>query len=268
MTPEEAWSSFKPDVEGLRVFGCVAYAHVPAEKRKKFDGKGVKCIFIGYSDRTKGYKLFNPATGEVIVSRDVEFSEDEAWDWTIAEKEQMGIEWNEESVGDTQPKVPSMDTSNTIPFNPSLSHDGATRCSSRNRVLPARLQDYVITNDNDVSDEELVNFALFADCDPVTFEDAAQDGRWVQAMDEEIHSIEKNNTWEITSLPKGKKSIGVKWVYKTKYQPDGQVDRLKARLVVKGYKQKPGIDYYEVFAPVARLDTIRLVIALAVPKKW
>ena len=101
MTPEEAWSSFKPDVEGLRVFGCVAYAHVPAEKRKKFDGKGVKCIFIGYSDRTKGYKLFNPATGEVIVSRDVEFSEDEAWDWTIAEKEQMGIEWNEEFVGDT-----------------------------------------------------------------------------------------------------------------------------------------------------------------------
>ena len=161
-----------------------------------------------------------------------------------------------------------MDTSNTIPFNPSLSHDGATRCSSRNRVLPARLQDYVITNDNDVSDEELVNFALFADCDLVTFEDAAQDGRWVQAMDEEIHSIEKNNTWEITSLPKGKKSIGVKWVYKTKYQPDRQVDRLKARLVVKGYKQKPGIDYYEVFAPVARLDTIRLVIALAAQKKW
>ena len=113
-----------------------------------------------------------------------------------------------------------------------------------------------------------MNFALFADCDPVTFADAAQDGRWVQAMDEEIHSIEKNNTWEITSLPKGKKSIGVKWVYKTKYQPDGQVDRLKARLVVKGYKQKPGIDYYEVFAPVARLDTIRLVIALAAQKKW
>uniref|UniRef100_A0A5B7C2K8 Putative polyprotein n=1 Tax=Davidia involucrata TaxID=16924 RepID=A0A5B7C2K8_DAVIN len=58
MTPEEAWSSYKPNVEVLGVFGCVAYAHVPAEKRKKFDGKGEKCIFIGYNDRTKGYKLF------------------------------------------------------------------------------------------------------------------------------------------------------------------------------------------------------------------
>eukprot|EP00268_Persea_americana_P053619 TRINITY_DN60865_c0_g1_i1.p1 TRINITY_DN60865_c0_g1~~TRINITY_DN60865_c0_g1_i1.p1 ORF type:complete len:349 (+),score=54.58 TRINITY_DN60865_c0_g1_i1:103-1047(+) len=87
-------------------------------------------------------------------------------------------------------------------------------------------------------------------------------------MDSEIQSIEKNNTWELTSLPQGKKSIGVKWMYKTKYKPDGQVDRLKARLVVKGYKQKPGIDYYEVFALVARLDTIRMVIALAAQKQW
>ena len=82
-------------------------------------------------------------------------------------------------------------------------------------------------------------------------------------MDAEIQSIEKNDTWELTSLPEGKKTIGVKWVYKTKYKSDGQVDKLKARLVVKGYKQKPGSDYYEVFAPVARVDTIRLVIALA-----
>lgn len=161
-----------------------------------------------------------------------------------------------------------MDTSNTIVSVPSSSHDGATRTSSRTRVLPARLQDFVLTTDNDVSDEELVNFALFADCDPLIFAEAVQDDRWVRAMDEEIHSIEKNNTWEVTSLPKGKKPIGVKWVYKTKYKPDGQVDRLKARLVVKGYKQKPGIDYYEVFAPVARLDTIRLVIALAAQKQW
>ncbi|KAL6973049.1 hypothetical protein U1Q18_027224, partial [Sarracenia purpurea var. burkii] len=68
----------------------------------------------------------------------------------------MGIEWNEESVGGTQPEVPSMDNSNTIPYDLSLSHDfGATRSSSCSRVLPARLQDYVIINDNDVSDEEL-----------------------------------------------------------------------------------------------------------------
>ncbi|CAM8953938.1 unnamed protein product [Rhodiola kirilowii] len=87
-------------------------------------------------------------------------------------------------------------------------------------------------------------------------------------MDAEIASIEKNDTWELTTLPVGKKSIGVKWVYKTKCRPDGHVDRLKARLVVKGYRQKPGIDYFEVFAPVARMDTIRMIIALAAQNRW
>ena len=148
---------------------------------------------------------------------------------TVAKKEQMGIEWNEESVSDIQSKVPSMDTSNTISSIRSLSHDSVTSCSSRSRVLPTRLQDYVITNDNDVSDEELVNFVLFADCDPLNFVEAVQDDGWIRAMDEEIQSIEKNNTWEITYLPEGKKPIGVKWVNKTKYKLDGQVERLKAR---------------------------------------
>ncbi|CAL5368351.1 unnamed protein product [Camellia sinensis] len=87
-------------------------------------------------------------------------------------------------------------------------------------------------------------------------------------MDEEIAAIEKNNTWELTDLPKGQKSIGVKWVYKTKLNQGGEVDKYKARLVVKGYKQEFGIDYKEVFAPVTRHDTIRLVLALAAKNSW
>ncbi|KAL6129804.1 hypothetical protein ACLB2K_073153 [Fragaria x ananassa] len=87
-------------------------------------------------------------------------------------------------------------------------------------------------------------------------------------MDDEIHAIEKNDTWELTSLPKGKTAIGVKWVYKTKYKPNGDVDRYKARLVAKGHKQKSGIDYLEVFAHVARLDTVRMVISLAAHNCW
>ncbi|KAL6983626.1 hypothetical protein U1Q18_017008, partial [Sarracenia purpurea var. burkii] len=86
-------------------------------------------------------------------------SEGEAWDWTIDEKERMGIDWDEESVGEPQPEVPSQNTSRTLSSDPYLSHDGATRSSSRGHVFPARLQDYVLTNDNDVSDDELVNFA-------------------------------------------------------------------------------------------------------------
>lgn len=105
--------------------------------------------------------------------------------------------------------------------------------------------------------------ALFADNDPICFEDAAKNMQWRQAMNSEIEAIERNNTWELTDLPNGSKVIGVKWVYKTKLNEKGEVDKYKAQLVAKGYNKKYGVDYDEVFAPVARLDTIRMLISLA-----
>ena len=71
-------------------------------------------------------------------------------------------------------------------------------------------------------------------------------------MDIEMRAIKKNETWELTTLPAGAKRIGVKWVFKTKLNEKGDVDKHKARLVAKGYSQRQGIDYNEVFAPVAR----------------
>lgn len=86
-------------------------------------------------------------------------------------------------------------------------------------------------------------------------------------MNEEIEAIKRNDTWELTTLPEGHKPIGVKWVYKTKTSQEGKMEKHKARLVAKGHKQQYGIDYEEVFAPVARVDTIRLLIALAAQNK-
>nr|KYP56109.1 Retrovirus-related Pol polyprotein from transposon TNT 1-94 [Cajanus cajan] len=85
-------------------------------------------------------------------------------------------------------------------------------------------------------------------------------------MEEEIKMIEKNNTWDLVDCPHGKDIIGVKWVFKTKLNPDGTIQKHKARLVVKGYSQQPGVDYNEIFSPVACLDTIRALIALAAHK--
>lgn len=87
-------------------------------------------------------------------------------------------------------------------------------------------------------------------------------------MDLELEAIERNGTWELTTLPIGAKKIGVKWVYKTKYNEKGEVEKYKARLVAKGYAQKFGIDFTEVLAPVARWDTIRTILALAAIKGW
>ena len=88
------------------------------------------------------------------------------------------------------------------------------------------------------------------------------------AMDKEIKTIKKNDTWELASLPKGNKAINVKWVYKAKKKAKGEVKRYRARLVAKGYSQRVGIDYYEVFALVAQLETVRLIISLATQNNW
>jgi hypothetical protein len=87
-------------------------------------------------------------------------------------------------------------------------------------------------------------------------------------MDWEIDSIKRNNTWDVVDLLEGKKNIGVKWVYKTKLNADGEVEKYKARLVAEGFSQQPGIDYNETFAPVARIETVRMVLAIAAQNKW
>jgi hypothetical protein len=110
-------------------------------------------------------------------------------------------------------------------------------------------------------------FALMS-CQPTSFKEAAKEPHWVQAMNQEIDSIEKNKTWDLVDLPRHKKSIGVKWVYKTKLNEKGQIEKHKARLVAKGFSQQPGIDYGETFSPVARLDTVRTLLAIAAQHKW
>lgn len=136
----------------------------------------------------------------------------------------------------------------------------------RIRRAPNYLQDY--ESGEGLSEDE-DNFAMFTSHDdPSSFEEAERDEKWRKAMDLEIEAIKKNETWQLTTLPKGAKKIGVKWVFKTKLNENGEVDKFKARLVAKGYAQQQGIDYHEVFVPVARWDTIRMVLALAAQKGW
>ncbi|CAL2253822.1 unnamed protein product [Prunus armeniaca] len=104
--------------------------------------------------------------------------------------------------------------------------------------------------------------------EPESFSEAVKDEDWKKAMTEEMLMIEKNSTWELVDRLSNKPIVGVKWVYKTKLNLDGSIQKHKARLVAKGYTQKLGVDFNETFAPVARLDTIRTLIALAAQKGW
>lgn len=91
---------------------------------------------------------------------------------------------------------------------------------------------------------------------------------WRNACEDEIRSIEKNNTWTLVDLPSDCKAIGLKWIFKVKRNSDGSINKYKARLVAKGYIQKHGIDFDEVFAPVARIETVRLIIGMAASYAW
>ncbi|KAG8481885.1 hypothetical protein CXB51_026674 [Gossypium anomalum] len=163
-TPFEAWFRLKPTVSHLKVFGCVCYTLIPAEKRTKLERRSVPGIFIGYSSTKKGYRVFDPSTKKTMVSRDVKFDEGRVWNW----------------------------------------------------------------NDKDAS----------------LSEENQQD----------------------SNLPGQKRVIGVKWVFRVKYNADGSLNKHNPRLVVKGYGQQYGINFIETFAPVARLDTIKLLFALAAQK--
>ena len=86
---------------------------------------------------------------------------------------------------------------------------------------------------------------------------------WKEAVNSEIESILSNHTWELTDLPPGNKLLGSKWMFKRKMKPDGTIDKYKARLVVKGYREKEGLDYFDTYSPVTRITSIRMLIALA-----
>lgn len=104
--------------------------------------------------------------------------------------------------------------------------------------------------------------------EPTNFQDAEKEESWRCAMQEEIDSIHNNQTWSLVDPPAGQRVIGLKLVYKVKKDSDGKVVKHKARLVAKGYVQKQGIDFEEVFAPVARMETVRLLITLAAQEGW
>ncbi|KAL5564967.1 hypothetical protein UlMin_028131 [Ulmus minor] len=103
---------------------------------------------------------------------------------------------------------------------------------------------------------------------PTTVQEALNDPAWKQAIEYEIRALESNDTWILTELHRGKKPVGCKWIFTFKYKADGSIERFKARLVAKGFTQSYGIDYQETFALVCKLNTVWVLLSLAVNQDW
>jgi hypothetical protein len=253
---------------------------VPDVNREKLDGKSIRCIHLGVSDESKAYKLYEPVSKKIIISRDVIFEETKGWNWDKKEtnKTRELISDNDDEGDDIEIEA-ELDDHNDTNVNdevvPDSSEESGNEDSDQNdtphriRKNPSYLRDYVTGAESDESDQlqNLVIAMFNTNEDPTTFEEAVKSKLWKEAMDSEIQSIEANNTWKLVTLPHGVKPIGVKWIFKTKYNEEAKIEKHKTTLVAKGYSQKFGVNFSEVFAPVARWDTIKTILSLAAYEK-
>ncbi|XP_076941874.1 uncharacterized protein LOC143611561 [Bidens hawaiensis] len=261
-TPLEAWATRKPTVNHLKVFGCVAYALVPTQFRRKLDDKSEKCIFIGYSTQSKGYRLYNPITQQFIIRRDVKFFESERWHWKKGEP--LSFELNlidpfpiiehdcpspnqdhqsPPSTPSSQQFSPQSPTPNNIssqtpianssnqshsltPPHFTYSESSNTQSqTSKSQSIPSSQQDNTYSPSHppgtkglqDIYDQarEVNVDAEFYKCqfalnvtDPLLYEEAVVKQEWVDAVLEELDSIQRNKTWELVKMPPGKHLVG------------------------------------------------------------
>ena len=208
------------------------------------------CVFLGISDGSKAYKLFDPISKKIIVSKDVVFEEERSWDWGRTdeerkadvlvcenedgnlEEEEVQQEENEDGGGNSSEIRSRASEDNNIALE-SLVQGRDIRV----RRKPIWMTGCVTWADLAEKEENLMMLMAESKNDPCSFEEADRCIKWEEAMKVEMEAIEKNNTWELTDLPKGVRPIGVKWVFKTKLNKSGEVEKHKARLVAKGYAQ-------------------------------
>lgn len=264
LTPYEVYYNEKPKLLDLHTFGCDVYSMIPQQKRRKLDSKAVKLKFVGYDEESKGYRL--ASQNKVIISREVNFLDD---------KHQS----QEESVEEIYIDLHSE-------FEEVIEDIEEDENESFHSIVDENSEDEEIIAEQEVAEEPIMvrrttranagqapkrfdNFLMAAkniDTEPISFNDAMQrpnKNKWLEAMKEELKSIKDNQTWELVDLPKGRTAIGSKWIFKIKCGNSGEVNRYKARLVAQGFSQKFGTDYDEVFAPVARSTTFKIMMAVA-----
>lgn len=288
-SPEALWTGGEVKLDGLRVFGCRAWSvRGRLRKKGKLDPKAEECVLVGYPEGVKGYKLWNFEEDHFFVSRDVSFDEDcfpckhvqaATTGPKVCDSTVEPVMFQVEASSDDPQDADSADHSDSDDRN-----DRAAVSSDENEQ--AMQQPSNATDDSTLAprrSERLANKEIRSrECpgccvarhslkDPETLQEAlaAPDKEeWKAAMKSELDSLKASETWELVPRPKGRQVVKCKWVFRKKYDANGDLERYKARLVACGYSQVEGIDFKETFSPVVKLKSIRTLLAIAVEREW
>jgi hypothetical protein len=252
-TPHEVWTGNKPSLEHLILFGCDAYVHVPKENRSKMDNKDEKCIFNGYKDGVKGYKIWKPETKKIVYSQNVVFREVK----DVSKKEFLPRKEEPEKIEIDLDDAKFESSEENEVVEEEEPHTPILRRLVRERRKPERYSPPDFRSDFSLS---------ITDNDPRTVREAMNSENsklWKKAMVAKMDALDKNEAWDIVELPPGRKSVGRKWLFKKKFNAEGKVEKYKTLLVAKGYSQVEGIDFGEIFSPVSKLKSIRFLLPIA-----
>jgi transposase InsO family protein len=264
-TPFELWCGHKPSLSHFRIWGCLAEVRPYDPSLKKLDPRSVSGYFIGYANKSKGYRFYCPSyLMRIVESKCAVFLEGDIVNEVV---QPSRFAFEEERVA--IPVPPSLESAVSLPLTEHVDEaipivikaqpidDALLRRSQRSRK-PTILDDYMGYLQEHEFDIGVVD-------DPLSYSQAIQSSqstKWIDAMVDELKSMENNNVWDLVDLPNGCRPIGCKWVFKTKKDSTGKIERYKVRLVAKGFSQKEGIDYKETFSPVSSKDSFRIVMAL------
>ena len=301
-TSYELLTGNKPNVSYFRVFGSKCYILVKKGRNSKFAPKAVEGFLLGYDSNTKAYRVFNKSSGLVEVSSDVVFDEtngsprEQVVDCDDVDEEDVPTAAiRTMAIGEVRPQEqderdqPSSSTTVHPPTQDDEQVHQKEACdqggAQDDHVMEEEAQPApptqvraVIQRDHPVDQilgdiskgvttrSRLVNFcehySFVSSIEPFRVEEALLDPDWVLAMQEELNNFKRNEVWTLVPRPK-QNVVGTKWVFRNKQDEHGVVTRNKARLVAKGYAQVAGLDFEETFAPVARLESIRILLAYA-----
>ena len=266
-TPYELFNGRKPNISHLHIFGCKCFVlNNGKDNLGKFDAKSDEGIFLGYSLHSKAYRIYNKRTMTIEESIHVSFDESNAilprkdfLDDISDSLEDTHIHGNDSKEKDEGSNEDSQD--NGARGNNELPREWK---ASRDHPLDNIIGDISkgVTTRHSLKDL-CNNMAFVSMIEPKNIKEAIVDDNWIIAMQEELNQFERNNVWKLVEKPENYPVIGTKWVFRNKLDEHGIIIRNKARLVAKGYNQEEGIDYEETYAPVARLEAIRMLLAYA-----